>query len=730
MNDGTPTNPQPRILVIDDNAAIHEDFRKILGGRSAAGSRLGEVEKALFGGASDAVERVAFRIDSAFQGQDALKLVQQAAEQNDPYALAFVDVRMPPGWDGIETLDNIWKCSPDLQAVICTAYSDYSWDDLMRRFGKKDNLLILKKPFETVEVLQVAHAMTRKWELAIQARLRMEDLDRMVQERTQKLQQEIEERTRVQEALRISEERFSKAFQASPMPMAMGSLPDGRFMDANSAFLSLTGYTAEKLVGHTDLELHLWEDIAAQKRIAAQSDNRVHNHPSVLRCADGSTRNAVLWTEPIILDSKPCLLMIVEDVTGRMKLEAQLRQSQKMEVVGRLTASVAHEFNNLLTVIQGHASMLKDGRLSGRAANESVDRIVQASQRAGSFTGQLLAFSRKQPLLQLKAVNLSEAVQSMRKMLAQLLGERYELQVECTPNVPFTRVNDGGVEQILINLVLNARDAMMDGGKIWAGASLETFDKVSASRHSDARAGRFVCLTVMDAGCGMSAEVQARIFDPFFTTKEVGKGTGLGLSAVQGIVQQHQGWIEVVSQVGHGSTFKVFFPVWEEAPTPAKTSAPPTTTPTPERGSGEMVLVVEDDSSVRELARMSLEQGGYQVVEAADGQQALDIWEKNRDTIVLLVTDIVMPNGLSGGTLAKTLQAKNPRLRVICTSGYNPEFIKKDLPTTRDIIFLPKPYDPQMLLSAVEKSMGTNGNGHTHAKNGCCETALDMAAVI
>jgi two-component system, cell cycle sensor histidine kinase and response regulator CckA len=694
----------PRLLVIDDNAAIHEDFKKILGGRSTAGSRLGDAEKALFGGSNDSVERVAFRIDSAYQGKVALKMVQQAIAENDPYALAFVDVRMPPGWDGVETLEHIWKTSPNLQAVICTAYSDYSWDDLIRRFGQKDNLLILKKPFETVEVLQVAHALAKKWDLSFQAQLKMEDLDQMVRERTEKLQKEVEERARVQEALRISEERFSKAFQASPMPMAIQSLPDRRFLDANSSFLSLVGYAREQLVGCTDQELCLWEKSPGDKHDPAESDDRVRNRPSVLRHANGSCRNTLLWTEPLVIDSLPCLLVLVEDVSNRMKLEAQLRQSQKMEIVGRMTASVAHEFNNLLTVIQGHASLLKDGHLTGRNTGDSIERIVQATQRAASFTGQLLAFSRKQPLQQLKAVNVSETIRSMKKMLAQLVGERFELQLDCPSNVPFVRVSDGSIEQVLVNLALNARDAMPDGGKIWVGTSLEVLDESGASRHPEACAGRFVCLTVMDSGCGMNADVLAHIFDPFYTTKEVGKGTGLGLSAVHGIVHQHQGWVQVVSQLGHGSTFTIFIPVWEEAPARAKLDAPKSLAES-QRGSGETILVVEDDAGVRELARVTLEQGGYDIVEAGDGREALEVWENNRGAIDMLVTDVVMPNGLSGGSLATTLQERNPRLRVICTSGYNPEFIKKDLPTTRGIIFLPKPYSPQMLLEAVKKGL-------------------------
>ncbi|HEY9509988.1 MAG TPA: response regulator, partial [Verrucomicrobiae bacterium] len=218
---------EPRILIVDDNPAIHDDFRKILGVRSEAHSRLDNIEAELFGEAAPQIERAGFRIESAHQGQEALAMVQKALQENDPYVLAFVDVRMPPGWDGIETLERIWQCAPELQAVICTAYSDYSWDDMTRRLGQTDNLLILKKPFETVEVLQLAHALTQKWILARHAKLRMEDLDRMVRQRT--------------DELRGSEERFSKAFHCSPNPGVILSCADRKFLDVNQTFLDLSG---------------------------------------------------------------------------------------------------------------------------------------------------------------------------------------------------------------------------------------------------------------------------------------------------------------------------------------------------------------------------------------------------------------------------------------------------------------------------------------------------------
>jgi two-component system, cell cycle sensor histidine kinase and response regulator CckA len=690
---------QPRILVIDDNAAIHNDFRKILAGPRAANTQLDDVEKALFGATATPAERAAFRIDSAFQGQDALPLVQRALQDHDPYVLAFVDIRMPPGWDGVETLENLWQCCPELQAVLCTAHSDYSWDDLARRLRQTDSLLILKKPFDTAEVLQIAHALTRKWDLARQARLRVEDLNRMVGDRTRALQQEIEERSRIQEALRISEERFSKAFLASPMPMAIQDQPQGHFLDANLSFLELTGYPADQLLHHTSDELRLWENAEAPPAGVVLPENRLRNRPGLLRRSDGSTRNTVLWAEPIILQTGPCLLIIVEDVTDHLKLEGQLRQAQKLEAVGCLAAGIAHEFNNLLTVIQGHAGLLRGKPLDTPSAAESVDRINQASQRAAALTRRLLAFSRKQPL-QLKPINLSLAVQGLDKMLGQLIGERFQLELDCAADLPATRADESNVEQILINLALNARDAMPNGGTIRIATRLVRLDAAAARNHLDARAGCFVCLAVSDTGCGMTREVLSRVFDPFYTTKDVGKGTGLGLSTVHGIVQQHHGWIEVSSQVGHGSTFQVFLPTCDEAPG-AASSAQVAGGSNLYRGCGEAVLIVEDEGIVREAARLALERGGYRVFEAGDGPNALAVWEQCPTRIDLLVTDMVMPHGVSGGALARVLQARDPRLRALYTSGYSSEVVREDLHLVLGVNFLRKPYDPASLLKAV-----------------------------
>ena len=298
-------------------------------------------------------------------------------------------------------------------------------------------------------------------------------------------------------------------------------------------------------------------------------------------------------------------------------------------------------------------------------------------------------------------------------MLGQLIGEPYQLRLDCASDLPAVRADEGNMEQILINLVLNARDAMPGGGTIRLTTSLAVFDEATARNHLEARPGRFVCLTVSDTGCGMSPEVLGRIFDPFYTTKDVGKGTGLGLSTVHGIVQQHAGWIEVASEVGKGSMFKVFLPVWEGAPgapTVEAASSPPL-----QRASGEAVLIVEDEGIVREAARLALERGGYRVFEAGDGPEALAIWERCPVRIDLLVTDMVMPHGVSGGALARVLQARDPHLCALYTSGYSSEVDREDLRLTHGVNFLRMPYDPPGLLKSVRRCLARDVQAQTQA---------------
>lgn len=679
----TPNAPlPPRILVVDDNPSIHEDFRKILGAKTAAQSHLEDVENALFGKINEApADPVGFRIDSAYQGKEAFEKVKKSVTDGDPYVLAFVDVRMPPGWDGIETLENIWKAAPELQAVICTAYSDYSWDEMTRRLGQTDSLLILKKPFETVEVLQMAHALSQKWTLGRQAKLRLDDLDRMVRQRTAELH--------------ASEERFSKAFQASPIPLAIVRCADGVVIDSNESFSTLTGHSKEELRWKTATDLQLCGAVSEIEPFTPTT--RLREKSCAIRRPDASARQVVLSTEPLSLGSIPCLLIIAEDITEQLKIEAQLRQAQKMEVIGRMAAGIAHEFNNLLTVIQGDVGLLQSANPSQVDRQALLEQIMQASQRAATFTRQLLAFSRKQ-VLQPRVLNLSELVTRTKKMLSRLIGEKFDVKVTCEAELISVRADEGGLEQILMNLVLNARDAMPEGGIVEISSSLVTVSETDVLRNPEARPGRFARMRVTDSGSGMSPQIISRIFDPFFTTKDVGKGTGLGLSTIHGIVKQHEGWVEVTSEIGKGSTFEIFLPMCDNTPAQSKPAEKPAA---PAEGKGETVLVVEDEIAVRELACMALRKRGYQVLHASNGPAAIEVWQQCSNPVDLLLTDMVMPNGMSGGELAKELIKRNPNLKIIYTSGYSPEILKQDSILAQGINFLPKPYDLPALLKAV-----------------------------
>jgi two-component system cell cycle sensor histidine kinase/response regulator CckA len=383
------------------------------------------------------------------------------------------------------------------------------------------------------------------------------------------------------------------------------------------------------------------------------------------------------------------------DITDRQNLEAQLRQAQKMESVGQLAGGIAHDFNNILTVIQGHTSLLgMTGNLS-EDASESTQQIGLAAERAANLTRQLLTFSRRQ-IIQPKNLDLNEVVNNMTKMLRRLLGEDVILQVNYTAAVPLIHADPGMMEQILMNLSVNARDAMPKGGRLFVDTSLVTIDKTYAENIPEAVPGEYICLAVKDTGKGIPPEILPRIFEPFFTTKDVGKGTGLGLATVYGIVQQHRGWIKVASTVGEGTVFQIFLPT-----VPGKLSVQDAQAEPKVRGGKETILVVEDEAPLRVLVRSVLERYGYKVLEAVSGVAALSVWEQNKDKVELLLTDMVMPHGLSGRELATKLVAEKPGLKVIYSSGYSLAVVGSDMVLQEGLNFLQKPYHPRKLAQAV-----------------------------
>jgi signal transduction histidine kinase/ActR/RegA family two-component response regulator len=388
-----------------------------------------------------------------------------------------------------------------------------------------------------------------------------------------------------------------------------------------------------------------------------------------------------------------------------LNLEEQLRQSQKMESVGQLAAGVAHDFNNMLTIIQGHSSALLARPSLPPEMLEPVQAVFFAAERAAGLTRQLLMFSRKN-IMQPRPLDLRETVGNTSKLLGRLLGETVALEFHSPAGLPSVQGDPGMIEQVVMNLAVNARDAMPHGGTLIVEIEPMAIDAAYAERRPDARAGNFLRLRVTDTGTGMNAATLGRIFEPFFTTKEVGKGTGLGLATVYGIVKQHEGWIEVNSELGKGTTFDVFFPTSEQLAVPG---AMESAANAPVTGGDETILIVEDEEILREMARDILKDCGYQLLEASTGREALELWRERASDIDLLLTDMVMPEGISGVDLAERLLADRPDLKIIFTSGYTSSEINAEMLARSQARFLQKPYSHTTLARTVRDCLDRNG---------------------
>jgi two-component system cell cycle sensor histidine kinase/response regulator CckA len=517
------------------------------------------------------------------------------------------------------------------------------------------------------------------------------------------IMRDITDRRLAEAALHELEERFSKAFHASPASVAIISLAGGRFIDVNRRFLSSLGYEEHEVVGKTMDEIHLWLASESQGKLLEQVE--VHRSVRDFQCRwltrSGEARDVQISAEPLELRRENCVLMVAEDTTERLKLEDQLRQSQKMEAVGQLAAGIAHDFNNILTVVQGHASLLLNDQVNTEKSSESIKCVSSAAERAANLTRQLLTFSRKQ-VGQWREVDLNSVVHNLSNMLRSLITENINLSVHCYENLPPVRGDVNMLEQVILNLVVNARDAMPKGGTLVIDTSIEEVTEEGVRDNPKGRPGRFVCLTVMDSGCGMDEATLERIFEPFFTTKEFGQGTGLGLATVYGVVTQHNGWIDVTSQPGNGTLFRIFIPALALPPT--KKPDPHVESPAEIRGGSETVLVVEDELGLRMLVEAVLQKYGYNVVLAEHGPEALELWDKHPGKIDLLLTDMVMPQGLTGLELSEKLRVKNPDLRIIYMSGYTVDFMGNEVTGIREgFNFLQKPYRPEQLVRAVRQ---------------------------
>lgn len=794
-----------RILVIDDNHAIHDDFRKILGEPDAEDAALDEAEARLFGSS----QSMLFDIDTASQGEEGLQKVQQAVAEGRPYAMAFVDVRMPPGWDGIETTQRLWKVCPDLQVVICTAFADCSWSEMRSQIGSMDRLLILKKPFDTVEILQMASALTQKWLLMQESRLRLDGLEQMVLERTRELEQSqaaavsmmgdaVRNREKAEQACedlrremaerRLLEEKFRE--QASLLDKAQEAILvhdlDSRVTYWNKGAEKLYGWSVEEAMGqpvgqllHKDATafqqaseqvkqtgewigelsqsnkqgqplaveghwtlvrddagnpqsvLAINTDITARKKtdealemqgkvlesmaegvvvcdeagqivfsnaacnamFGYDNGELIGQHFSILkRSAPDEGRREVdtLWTLLMErgawtgeIDSRKkdgatfitrarvsvletagvsSFILVVEDITEKKSMESQFLRSQRMEIVGRLSSGIAHDMNNILTPIILSASMLRLP-LPTEDFGKLLGNIESSAQRGAALIKQLLTLGCEAGG-QRKVVTTTGLVDDMLQIMLGTFPKNINISAR-VPEEIWPMVGDATqLHQVLLNLCVNARDAMPMGGVLTLSAENIRFDDSYAAMTAGIKPGPYVMLRVADTGEGIPSDLKEKIFDPFFTTKETGKGTGLGLSTVLGIVKSHSGFVNLRSLMGTGTTFEICLPAAPDAK--ADTLVGPA--PVPPRGQGETILVVDDEANIRDVLRKTLAAHGYHVLTASDGTEAVVLFSEHRDKIKAVLTDIMMPY-MDGVTMVRTMRKMAPFTKIVASTG-------------------------------------------------------------
>jgi signal transduction histidine kinase/CheY-like chemotaxis protein len=557
------------------------------------------------------------------------------------------------------------------------------------------------------------------WMLSYLQRRDRARLERLVTERTlalnetnRRLEQQVTETSRKASELQVSEERllWRTAFFEAQVDSALDGIlvvdNAGRKILQNERMSELWKFPREIVENKDDsAQVRYATDQTKNPQEFAEKIAYLYAHPNDV------SRDEVELVDGTLFDrySSPVRdkagklygrIWTFRDITAGRRLEEQFRQVQKMDAVGRLAAGIAHDFNNLIAVVQMQSSLLLGAPADETETREGIQQIMAAAERAASLTRQLLTFSR-QSVREAKDFDLCAVVDNIAKLIRRLLGEDIAMETHFSPMLPLINGDAGMMEQVLMNLAVNARDAMPKGGRLIISLSVAVIDNTYVAAQPRARVGRFVRLSVSDSGYGIVPENLTRIFEPFFTTKEVGKGTGLGLATVFGIVEQHHGWVEVMSAVDQGSTFQVYIPALESsAATGVAVSSPLAV-----RGGNERILLVEDDPVVRKLARAVLDRQGYQVVDAECAASAIQRWEENHARFDLLFTDLIMPGGMTGGQLAEELTKRQPNLKVVFTSGYSNEIIHRQLKLDASRNFVAKPCSAFELAAAIRRCL-------------------------
>ncbi len=686
-----------RILIVDDNAAIHEDFRQILSpSPDTRDDEMKNMERELFegtGAPADAAGTADYEIEDAFSGEKAIEMVHRASAENRPYSVIFMDVRMPPGMDGIEAIERIWKDHPDIEMVICTAFSDYSWEEILSHFGKTDKLLFIRKPFDSVMIRQISLNLTTKSDLRRKHREHMATLEDLVARRTAEL------RTMVEDVSRLGA-RYRSLVEAAPVGI-VAIRQDGTIRDMNPAIRKILAAPEQSVGGTTRFfEDPPFADLPGIERVRTSLEE---NMPITFDCeytdSSGVDKSLSIHASPLPSNAGDggCMA-IIEDVSDRKSLEEQLLHSEKMRVVGQMAGGFAHDFNNILTIIKGHLELIRvrgapegdSDRLQGIMAAES------AVEQAANLISKILAFSRKEQN-QSVAVDINNSVTDVIQMLKHSIDKRIVIETALECRSSRVRGDPVQLQNAILNLALNARDAMPRGGRL----TIRTMEKSEADVRAmgvcpeGLRGDDYLVLEIADTGSGIDANTRAHIFEPFFSTKQSGRGLGLGLASVYNVVKSHNGAVGCDSEPGKGTRFTLCFPLDKGH----ESSEPPEAPGNLIEGRGA-VMVVDDEPLVLDLAEQFLDALGFEPAGCRSGEEAVEYYEQNRERIKLVILDMVMP-GMGGYETFKHLRAINPTVKAIIASGYA---MNNEIRKTLDegaVGFLQKPYGLEALSDMI-----------------------------
>jgi PAS domain S-box-containing protein len=507
--------------------------------------------------------------------------------------------------------------------------------------------------------------------------------------------EDITERRQLEDRLAESEFRYRRLFETASDGIVLLEKKEGHVAHANPAIEKMLGYSEAECLGKKLDDIGVSID---RRHFSATMQDL--DREGILKYEDVPLKTKIgqeIYTDIYMVDRAQLAQCNIRDVSERKKLQAQLLQAQKMEAVGTLAGGIAHDFNNILNVIMGYGTMVMDTLAPGSPVREDMSEVLVAAERAADLTKRLLVFSRKKAVEEVTPVNINALILSLQKMLVRIIRENIEFHLDLTEKPLIVLADSGQIEQVLINLVSNAKDVMLEGGRLMITTGLEEIDEEYVAAYGYGRPGRYALITVADTGQGMDAETQQKIFEPFFTTKGVGEGTGLGLAISYGIIKQHNGYIKVYSEPGEGTIFKIFLPLCDEAALDKKPAGA-----LPVKGGHETILVAEDDAGLRKLSRVVLESFGYMVITAEDGEEAIAKFLENRERINLVLLDMIMPKK-NGHEVSEAIRNVSPKMKILFASGYTMENISNKKLKEGGFEFIQKPYPSKSLLSKVRE---------------------------